>query len=145
MRTAFLILSLLNGACVGMGIAVGMFLGPAHAQFNAVFSAAFAGFLITWAIAVVAGIAYGLIAPDMQPRDRGIYCRSCRYPLQGLSGPRCPECGRSFDPSDVLTFSRYQRDATRWPTLAAVAWLVLAGLSTVSLAIGSLRMLFPFW
>ena len=31
-------------------------------------------------------------------------CLSCRYCLVGLSEPRCPECGRIFDPSDHRTF-----------------------------------------
>jgi hypothetical protein len=25
-------------------------------------------------------------------------CRMCGYPLHGLAGPRCPECGTPFDP-----------------------------------------------
>jgi hypothetical protein len=28
-------------------------------------------------------------------------CAACGYPLFGLPGPRCPECGRAFDPSEV--------------------------------------------
>lgn len=26
-------------------------------------------------------------------------CLHCAYPLRGLDTPRCPECGRSFDPA----------------------------------------------
>jgi predicted amidophosphoribosyltransferase len=32
---------------------------------------------------------------------RGIpICRRCAYNLTGLSEPRCPECGTSFDPHE---------------------------------------------
>jgi len=31
-------------------------------------------------------------------------CLWCGYPLQGLPGPVCPECGRSFDPDDQSTY-----------------------------------------
>ena len=30
-------------------------------------------------------------------------CRGCGYPLRDLSEPRCPECGRAFDPYDPRT------------------------------------------
>jgi len=28
-------------------------------------------------------------------------CQDCGYPLVGLEKPRCPECGRAFDPRSV--------------------------------------------
>jgi hypothetical protein len=31
-------------------------------------------------------------------------CKSCHYPLKQLAEPRCPECGRAFDPHDPTTF-----------------------------------------
>jgi hypothetical protein len=31
-------------------------------------------------------------------------CLSCDYSLRGLTAPRCPECGRPFDPGDPLSF-----------------------------------------
>jgi hypothetical protein len=34
-----------------------------------------------------------------------MYCRDCGYVLDGLPQPRCPECGREFDPHDPRTFS----------------------------------------
>jgi hypothetical protein len=34
-----------------------------------------------------------------------MWCKRCSYPLDGLSEPRCPECGREFDPRDGETFS----------------------------------------
>ena len=33
-----------------------------------------------------------------------IYCIDCGYPLNHLPNPRCPECGRDFDPDDSKTF-----------------------------------------
>jgi len=32
-------------------------------------------------------------------------CWECGYSLRGLSTPRCPECGRAFDPSDPATMN----------------------------------------
>jgi hypothetical protein len=31
---------------------------------------------------------------------RSFRCRSCGYQLEGLTVPRCPECGAGFDPSE---------------------------------------------
>jgi hypothetical protein len=32
------------------------------------------------------------------------YCLGCGYIIDHLPEPRCPECGREFDPGDPLTF-----------------------------------------
>ncbi len=34
------------------------------------------------------------------------YCLACGYALRGLPEPRCPECGKGFDPIDAQTFVR---------------------------------------
>ena len=34
-----------------------------------------------------------------------MFCESCTYSLAGLSGDRCPECGKRFDPQ-ALPFAR---------------------------------------
>jgi len=49
-------------------------------------------------------------------------CLDCNYPLRGLAEPRCPECGRAFDPADAHTFNpgRPMPRWTRW-------WLKPAG------------------
>jgi hypothetical protein len=39
------------------------------------------------------------------------YCMHCGYNLNNLSGSRCPECGRDFDPNDDST---YVRRTQRW-------------------------------
>lgn len=36
-------------------------------------------------------------------------CLGCDYPLRGLSEPRCPECGRPFDPADPATVNLGRR------------------------------------
>jgi hypothetical protein len=33
-----------------------------------------------------------------------MFCQRCKYPLHGLGEPRCPECGRAFDPVRSSTF-----------------------------------------
>ncbi len=33
-----------------------------------------------------------------------MYCRGCLYDLRGQRTPRCPECGRAFDPGDPDSF-----------------------------------------
>ena len=33
-------------------------------------------------------------------------CKGCGYPLLGLDGPRCPECGERFDPERVPDVSQ---------------------------------------
>jgi hypothetical protein len=38
-----------------------------------------------------------------------VYCLRCNYDLGGLPEPRCPECGRGFDPGDPATFRRVPR------------------------------------
>jgi hypothetical protein len=35
------------------------------------------------------------------------HCRKCGYVLDGLSEYRCPECGRSFDPTNGRTFCHH--------------------------------------
>lgn len=35
-----------------------------------------------------------------------MYCRKCRYVLDGLDIARCPECGRPFDPTKRWTYCR---------------------------------------
>ncbi len=34
--------------------------------------------------------------------DLGFTCRKCDYPLKGLRGDRCPECGESFNLTDFI-------------------------------------------
>lgn len=34
-----------------------------------------------------------------------MYCRTCKYDLRGQVEPRCPECGRGFEPGNPKTYS----------------------------------------
>ncbi len=53
------------------------------------------------------------------------YCRRCGYELRGLTAPRCPECGRVFDPANPRTYRR--RPIRRWlQRLIRTAVLILA-------------------
>lgn len=42
------------------------------------------------------------IMNDNPPRF-DMFCLGCDYPLHGLTSRRCPECGRKFDPNDLVT------------------------------------------
>lgn len=33
-----------------------------------------------------------------------MFCRRCKYDLRGTDGPRCPECGQGFDPTDARSY-----------------------------------------
>jgi hypothetical protein len=52
-----------------------------------------------------------------KPIGPTMWCRECRYPLDGLSEARCPECGLDFDPSDKTTF-RYKTPPGQCPVCA---------------------------
>ncbi len=46
-------------------------------------------------------------------------CLGCGYILDGLPEPRCPECGRGFDPNDALTYTIKERRRSGWAALVA--------------------------
>jgi hypothetical protein len=52
------------------------------------------------------------------------FCRRCGYELRGLTSPRCPECGRTFDPNDQRTYLR--RPLKRWMRQLKRVVIVLA-------------------
>ena len=55
-----------------------------------------------------------------------MFCKSCTYDLAGAPEPRCPECGRAFDPANPRTYLRTLAWRRRRPwILAAAAILVL--------------------
>jgi hypothetical protein len=62
------------------------------------------------------------------------YCAGCGYCIEHVSEPRCPECGRSFDPLDPTTFVR-PMDRTR---LRACCRRVLVWVGMLALAYGLL-------
>src|SRR5687767_2422434 len=44
-------------------------------------------------------------------------CLDCGYLLRGLPSTRCPECGRTFDPDDALSYSAYPWIPRIWQRL----------------------------
>jgi len=74
------------------------------------------------------------------PSPSSGYCAGCGYCLRGLTlEPRCPECGRKFDPDDPKTFRRHPHgrlvrwlaEPIGWPTVI-LSLLSAAGVLTVS-------------
>lgn len=59
-----------------------------------------------------------------KPSAPTMWCKTCGYPLDGLGEPRCPECGRSFDPTNRRTFRRKPL-LLRWQKIVRVAAVVL--------------------
>lgn len=61
------------------------------------------------------------------PDKPSMYCLQCRYVLDGLPEPRCPECGTPFDPDDRVTFLVPAQ--MKWingkPVRFVLSWLVL--------------------
>ena len=55
------------------------------------------------------------MTPDAAPAPTRatMYCRQCSYALDGLDQPRCPECGRPFNPTRRRTYRR--RPRAPWP------------------------------
>lgn len=43
-----------------------------------------------------------------------MYCRKCCYDLRALPQARCPECGRTFNPSDPTTSADLPAHPPRW-------------------------------
>jgi len=51
-------------------------------------------------------------APFSSPTAPSRYCRRCLYELHGLPQPRCPECGRAFDPDNPASVYTSKRQHT---------------------------------
>lgn len=63
------------------------------------------------------------------PEEYDVFCHACGYSLIGLTGERCPECGRPFEPGE-LPYARvpwlHRRRIGCWPaywgTVRQVVW-----------------------
>lgn len=66
-------------------------------------------------------------------------CLTCGYLLRGLPEPKCPECGRPFDPLDATTFEgdSQRRRRILWAKRLAVA----AGITLVVFALAPRELL----
>lgn len=69
--------------------------------------------------------------------DIARYCIGCGYSLAGLTEPRCPECGRGFDPSDPRTWAPGAGQFHRQPVHAAV---ISAAIVSAGIALGVARL-----
>jgi hypothetical protein len=76
-------------------------------------------------------------------------CWECGYSLRGLETPRCPECGRAFDPNDPPTMNmnthvgpvaRYLMKPPGWPVHLLTALAVLASLWAAATPMGPGRL-----
>lgn len=75
--------------------------------------------------------------PDLLADPLAMFCLGCRYPLRGLTGGVCPECGRAFDPKDATT---YAPTARRW------SWVVpVDGAGAVLFALPMAYLLLESW
>ncbi|UCE60312.1 MAG: hypothetical protein JSU63_00910 [Phycisphaerales bacterium] len=73
-------------------------------------------------------------------------CKTCGYLLRGLCEPRCPECGKPFDPDDPKTYNarparRFVQE--RWPVLACCCVLGIFGNLLLNIPVSALVM-FPW-
>jgi hypothetical protein len=48
--------------------------------------------------------AKGNAPAPLAPAEPTMFCRQCRYILDGLPANRCPECGTGFDPLQAETY-----------------------------------------
>lgn len=55
-------------------------------------------------------------------RQTGMYCRQCGYALRGLSEPRCPECGRPYNPTDPKSYLHHPRGWSLRRRARRAAW-----------------------
>ena len=60
--------------------------------------------------------------------DQLMYCRGCQYDLNQLPDGRCPECGRSFDPTKPRTVQRRRR---RLQPLVGLGFALAVGLAVI--------------
>lgn len=87
-------------------------------------------------------VLQGMATPEQKLRYSGLNCPACGYDLRGLSKPKCPECGRRFNPETIempIRFSSIERMVACVSILSATAmsaWYVrlAVGLMTRSAA-----------
>ena len=60
------------------------------------------------------------------------YCKHCGYDLRGLPSPRCPECGKDFDPANPRTFARRPPRSPVWRWAKRLTLLLLAAIALLA-------------
>lgn len=79
-------------------------------------------------------LAANEIVASSGPWPRLGLCLDCGYALHGLATPRCPECGREFDPLDPKTMNmgrpltaaaKWVLGPVRWP-VSVLTWVAVA-------------------
>lgn len=87
--------------------------------------------VVTWSCLLFLGGLVGLLHSISSMRDvlnvRGQVCKSCRYPLIGLIGRQCPECGRVNSSPQALLASWHPHR-----TLSVVLSSVVLGVVTIA-------------
>src|ERR1051326_2396003 len=76
-----------------------------------------------------------------------MFCLTCRYRLDNLPEPRCPECGRRFNPTDPRTFGpRPRRAYPHWRSAGAYLFtaLIFSLLPPLLLGSGAFPACIPF-
>src|SRR3954468_2845119 len=73
-------------------------------------ASAFGTFAMIAAIALLL-LGVALIKISFWPRRKGDepHCRFCGYPLIGIENGTCPECGRSWNQSNIVRGTRHRR------------------------------------
>src|SRR5688572_14959917 len=74
---------------------------------------------------------------DASSLPAGCRCMGCGYALRGLADPRCPECGREFDPDDWTTV-REPGPAGTGRVAAEKTWGVLGSTPAIAVLIALL-------
>src|SRR6185437_4112607 len=93
-------------------------------------------------------IAVVTIAGTTIEVPEGALCLGCNYALRGLPTSRCPECGREFDPVNVLSMRLpgWWQWLLRWSSRPAARLLYLWPLAAASLMVAAWMVIIePTW
>lgn len=88
-------------------------------------------------------------ADDSNPKltAEAMRCLDCDYDLRGLDVDRCPECGRSFEPNDPLSYRSRQYIRVRLDTHTkhlTTCWLIAFVAGCLVVAIDDNHLTAPF-
>ncbi len=72
-----------------------------------------------------------------------MFCLKCRYPLKELPDPRCPECGRPFDPLDPSTFHQHEQRFASWRPF--ICWLIIGPVTGAAVGVAQTSAALLWW